>query len=407
MANAGSPPKGGFWSQSALLMAANGLAAVLAAAYASLSGRLLGPEGYGPVAASLALAGLLALISGPLETGINKLAADFHGQGERGQLAALTFGSLRRLVIPVGVGMALWLSLSPIMRQALRFEGFGELAVLALYGAFSMLALVPRGVQRGDHRFLAYGLNLVFEAAARLACGAAAMLLGLGAAGTVGGYAAGMAAALGLGLWQLRDLKSAPPAPARAEHVYAFSLPLFIVYFYFLFVVSADVLVAKRVLPPAEAGIYGACNQLTRLLYLAATPIYQVLFSRVATARAQGMPTGRLKGSVTAAVAAALAVSNLAPLAVGCRASGPGVRRKIRGRSTGAAHPVGDDLTARAGGHRDVRAARGGAHPWLLDVSATVRACWLVCCGNSTAVRSRWPTTVSPRSPVACSWWPA
>jgi O-antigen/teichoic acid export membrane protein len=311
--NTGPATTRGFWSQSAVLIAANGLAAALAAAYASLSGRLLGPEGYAPVAASLALAGMFALILGPLETGINKLAADHHGRGERGRLASLTFGSLRRLALPLGVGLVLWLVVSPLVRRALRFEGSGELHALALYGAFSLLAVVPRGVQRGDHRFVAYGINLVFESATRLACGAAAMLLGLRAAGTVGGYAAGMAAALALALWQLRDLKSEAPAAAGAVRVYAFSPPLFIVYFYFFFVVSADVLVAKRVLSDVDAGLYGACSALTRLLYLAATPIYQILFSRVASARAQGAATGRLAASVTAVVAGGLALSNFLP----------------------------------------------------------------------------------------------
>jgi O-antigen/teichoic acid export membrane protein len=309
----GSPTTRRFLSQSAGLIAANGVGAALAAAYASLSGRLLGPEGYAPVAACLALAGLFSLLLGPLETGINQLAADYHGRDERGRLAWLTAASLRRLALPLTAGVAIWLLVSPLVRWALRFEGSGELHALALYGAFSLLACVPRGVQRGDHRFFAYGMNLVFESAARLACGASAMLLGLGAAGTVGGYSAGMAAALALGLWQLRDLKAEAPAAAGSPSVYVFSLPLFIVYFYFLFVVSADVLVAKRVLSDADAGLYGACGALTRLLYLAATPIYQVLFSRVASARARGEATGRLTVAVTAGVAGALALSNLLP----------------------------------------------------------------------------------------------
>ncbi len=310
---AGTSSTRGFWSQSAVLTVAHGGAAVLAAVYASVGTRLLGPEGYAPVVALMTLAGLLALVLGPLETGITRLAATFHAQGTSGGVAAVCSGVLRRLLGPLAVGLLACLLAGPLVRRALRLDGYRELGVLAAYAVFSTLAIVPRGAQRGDHRFFAYGVNLVVEAAARLGVGAAAMWLGAGAAGAIGGYAAGMVAALTLGLWQLRDLKGGPPTAIERGGLYAFSLPLFIVYFYFSFVVGADMLLAKRVLPPGDAGVYGACTTLTRLLYLAATPIYQVLFSRVATARARGVSSRRLAVSVTAAVAGGLALSNLVP----------------------------------------------------------------------------------------------
>jgi O-antigen/teichoic acid export membrane protein len=308
-----SPRAGSFWSQSAVLIAANGVAAVFSAVYVSVTGRLLGPGGYANVAASLSLAQILLLFVGPLETGVSKFAADYHGGGERGRLATLTYGSLRRLALPLAVGLVAWLALAPLLRRELRYDSFAEVVMVPLYLVLSILACVPRGSQRGDHRFVGYGINQVVEAAVRLAGGAAAVTLGLGAAGALGGYALGMAAALALALWQLRDLRAVPRAPVDVGRIYAFSLPLFVVYFYFLFTMNLDVLVAKRALTAAEAGIYGGCSSLTRMLYLVATPVYQVLFSRVAALRARGLPTARLIGWVAGTVVVGLALAWLVP----------------------------------------------------------------------------------------------
>jgi O-antigen/teichoic acid export membrane protein len=308
----GSPTRG-FWSHSAVLVTATGVSAVLSALYVALSGRLLGPERYGAVAASLSLGSLLAFFFGPFETGVTKFAADYHARSDHGRLGTLAFGTFRRLILPVSAGAVVLLAASPWIRQALRFHSFGELFALTIYSALSFLICLPRGVQRGDHRFFDYGVNQVAESAVRLVAGGAFVLLGLGAGGAVGGYAVGMAAALAFAFWQLRDLRAQPRRALDTAGVYAFSAPLFFVYFYFLFTVNIDVLVAKRFLPAAEVGVYGGCSAITRIVNVAAGPVYQVLFSRIAALRARGSPTRALAASATAVVAVGLALGYAIP----------------------------------------------------------------------------------------------
>jgi O-antigen/teichoic acid export membrane protein len=306
-------PKASFWSQSGQLMVANGAVAVISTAYVALTGRLLGPERYGTVAAALSLAAMVGLLFGPLETGISKFAAEYHASGDRARLATLTFASLRRLAGPLAIGVVVWLAVGPLLKELLRFDTLGALFAISAYAVFSLLVCVPRGTQRGDHRFFDYGLNQVVEAGSRLTSGAAAVLLGLGAAGAIGGYAAGMAVGFALALWQLRDLRDAPRVALDVRRIYAFSLPLFFVYFFTIFTVNVDILVAKRVLSSQEVGLYGASSGVARLVFVVVTPMYQVLFSRLAVLRARGLGTRPLAGWVTALLAAGLAVGYLLP----------------------------------------------------------------------------------------------
>jgi O-antigen/teichoic acid export membrane protein len=313
----GGASKRGFWSHSAILTAGMVAASAVSVAYVALSVRTLGPERYSAVAASLSLAYLLSLLFGPLETGVGKLAAEYHGLGDRSRLATLAFGTLRRLALPLLISVVVWLLVSPLLRAGLRLDSWGVLLAVTGYSAFSLLACVPRGVQRGDHRFFAYGVNQLAESVLRIATGLAAIAAGMGAAGAMAGYAAGMAGAFGLALWQLRDLRGQARVPIAMREVQDFSLPLFLIYFFTLFTVNLDVLVAKRTLGEHQAGIYGACSALTRLVFVLTTPVTQVLLSRVAALRVRGLPTRRIAAQVCGLLAAVLALAGLVPWLAG------------------------------------------------------------------------------------------
>jgi O-antigen/teichoic acid export membrane protein len=310
-----SSERASFFSQSAVLTVANGLSAVLSAAYVAFVGRRLGPAEYATVTAALSVSYLLQLVLGPLETGVAKFAADYHGAGANGKLATLTYSTLRRLRLPVTAGLAGFVVLIPALERALSVADRGALGALGLYAAACLYASVPRGTLRGDHRFTAYGYNQVAESVVRLVGGAGLVWAGVGATGAVAGYAAGMSAALAIGLYQLRDLRRAPalPDPVDEAGLYAFSGPLFFVYGYFLFVTNVDMLTAKRGLPPDAAGVYGSASALARVLYLGATPIYQVLFARVSAKSARGESARELTRIALGVVTIGLGVSNLLP----------------------------------------------------------------------------------------------
>lgn len=304
-----------FLSQSAILVMANVASAALSAAYVSIAGRLLGPDNYGVVTAALSVSYLLSLIIGPLETGVSRFASVYQAEDDHARLARLTPVALRRIAVPLVVACSAGLLLVPALARLVRLPLPVSLLVVA-FTAASLVASIPRGTLRGTHRFLRYGLNQVLESFLRLGIGCLAMILGAQAAGAMVGYSVGIVAAFVFGLAQLRDLRT-NEGGVEIGNLYAFSAPLFVIYAYQLAAVNLDMLYAKRHLSDNVAGLYGAAAAVARLLYLVATPLYQVLFSRVTALHARGEDTRRLSLLVLLVVAAGLAFSNLIPWLMG------------------------------------------------------------------------------------------
>lgn len=304
-----------FVSQSSILVVANGLSALLAAAYVSTSARLLGPDDYGIVTAALSFSYLLTLVIGPLETGISRFASVYQAHEDRARLALLTAVAMRRVFIPLFVSCIAGVLLTRRIGRAVHLPTEVCLLVVA-FTAASLLASIPRGTLRGMHRFLQYGINQVVESCVRLAIGLCSIVLGAHALGALFGYAAGVAAASVFGLAQLRDLRT-DERDVRIDNLYTFSGPLFVVYAYQVATVNLDMMFAKRHLTDSTAGLYGAAAALARILYLVATPLYQVLFSRVTALHARGEDTRRLSMMVLSTVGVGLALSNLVPWLMG------------------------------------------------------------------------------------------
>src|SRR5687768_15255028 len=120
----------------------SGVAAVLSAAYVTLAGRLLGPVEYGSLGTLLALTGLVSLVLAPLETGVAKLVAEYHGEQAPGRMLALLRVAGRRSLLWFAAAAALSAPLLPLARDALNLRSTLELAVfLAYVGAWVLMSV--------------------------------------------------------------------------------------------------------------------------------------------------------------------------------------------------------------------------------------------------------------------------
>lgn len=303
-----------FLSQSATMVIAGGLAALISMAYASLCARWLSPAGYGDLGAALSLAYVLAIFLGPIETSVAKAAAELHGRGERGRMRHLLERALLWTLQVASVGA--------LLCGAVLFAARGWLKLhVAAVPAFSIYLLllfvmsVPRAVLRGDHRFVAYGINQIAEAAVRLIAGLVLIALHAGPTGALLGYGCGAAVAIVLGRAQLSDL----PRSTAQSHFQPQSQAgvVFLVYFYFLYVANVDVLSAKHFLDADQAGFYASASTLTRMLSVVSTPIYQVLFSRITAHHAAGTQQASLGPRAWLLLAIALLFTCSIPFVMG------------------------------------------------------------------------------------------
>jgi O-antigen/teichoic acid export membrane protein len=308
---------GSFLSHASISLVGNVIAAAISVAYMSILGHALTPADYGVVVAALSMGYLLSLLLSPLENGVTKLAAAFHGANEPGRLHALAFVALRRVALPCCVGLLAWWPLTYLLRRWLHVDGIGALMWLGAMCILSVPNAIIAGVMRGDHRFFDYSLARIVDSIVRLAVGIAAIHVGARAGGALAGYVVGIAAAIVFSMARLSDLRKWTPLPIEMRELVSTSLPLLFAFFFFAFSVNFDVLAAKHYLAPEQAGIYGAAATLVRMIYLAATPIYQVLFSHVTARHAQNQRTRRLTTLVAIAMAVGLFASLVIPFYFG------------------------------------------------------------------------------------------
>ena len=275
-------------SESAQMVVGSGVSAFFTMDV-SMCARWLTPVGYGELVAALSISYFLTLAIGPIETGIARLRSP----PLMGRMIALFCANflhdraLRRTLRLSMAGSGLWLLLAWPLKVWLHIDGV-TLFALTAYLVLLFVSSVPRAVLRGDHRFGDYSRYLLQNQspASWRDCS-----LWQAASAPEGQWQATGPGSDSPHVRTMAAARLAPGLPSSAVHAKPSGLqnaPLAIAYFYFLFCVNADVLAVKHYLQATDAGLYGAVSTLSRMLYLLAIPIYQVLFSRIFCAYERG-----------------------------------------------------------------------------------------------------------------------
>jgi O-antigen/teichoic acid export membrane protein len=314
------------FSHSAVTLVGTALSALLSVVYVSLGARLLGPDGYGKVGATIALANLFFLALNPLETGITLGVARLSGRGELDALRQFSRSMLRGLALLGALLLLAFAALVWALDESFFFASRDATLWLGVFCAAAFVACGPRAGMRGSERFGALAINIVLESAVRAAVGLGLLWAGGGPGAMLAGYGVGMSVAVLHGEWALR--KGLGPIPARARGptdlradvllpLRSLSAPLLGLNLYLVTVSNLDVLSATRFLDATQAGLYAGAASLTRMVPVAVQPLLLVLFSRLAAESAAGKDTRATLRLGTLIVVSALGSSLLVPLACG------------------------------------------------------------------------------------------
>ena len=265
--------------------------------------RYLGPPGYGDVATMLALATIVALPLGSVQTVIAREIAQMSAPGTVSRVLR------RSLVVATGVACAVLavglVLLSPI-QEALNIGSEATVAAGLSGIVFGVLAAVLYGFLQGGHRFHALGLSYAISGIARVTFVVPALILGLGAAGALGVNAvAGAIAVLIAGIalasiWRIRD---ASPLPRIERWPVAAT---FIGSLAFAFLTNADIVLASYFLGNEESGIYAAAALLGKAVLFLPSAVVIVLLPKAATRAAAGR---RSEGILLASAGVTLVLS--------------------------------------------------------------------------------------------------
>ena len=254
----------------------------------------LRPSDYAAAFSLVSLQGLTVPATGWLGIVMARTMSVALAEGSPGPARAL----LRRTGLQVmagGVLVAIALSLlSPPIASLLRVQP-GWLVAAALALPFLVALPLVTGALQGAQRFAALSLVLLAQPALRLA---AAFILGRawGGAGVVAGVSLGTAATLLVAAGMVRSDLVGGSNPPAWRSLGGYSVVLIVSGLAQAVLLSTDILLAKALLPPAEAGGYAAIAVLGRAIYWGATSVAIVLFPKVIHRERQGGGAMQLLG---------------------------------------------------------------------------------------------------------------
>lgn len=284
---------------SAVLLVTANVANALHFVFHVVMARLLGPAGYGALAALIALFYVGYVLTEAMQTVMTRYTARASSPGEVRTLVerALRQG-LRASAVITGVYLLLAVALAPLLRLS-----YTLMAVFAL--AFATLPLIPisRGTLLGTNRFGAYGASMLAEVAVKLGLGAFAAWIGWNETGAAAAIGLSLVVAFASGFVPLRDLREIAPVPTPTDGAAAYGVPVLVVTATVMAFYSIDVLLARAVFPAALAGQYAVASLLGKGILLGVTPIMRVMFPLASGAPAGSAARRRVLGATLGFVA--------------------------------------------------------------------------------------------------------
>jgi glycosyltransferase involved in cell wall biosynthesis/O-antigen/teichoic acid export membrane protein len=261
--------------------------------------RLLGPTSYGALAAILAIALVISVPCGVVQTVAAKRASVLRVTGREAETLEAAARSTKGIAL-VGAGLAaLFVAVSPVLAIPLHV-GIGSVALLGPYLLFTLVLGVPIGTLQGGLRFRAIGAVALAGVAVRLGLGVGLVASGWGVPGAVIASSVSQGVALVLAL----ALVSAPRhfwrhARPSLSLLRGGFVPTLFAFAAFWLLVETDLVLARHFLDSYEAGLYAAAGLLARALLFLPAAVCWAALPRFAESGGRGQEARRwLRGAI-------------------------------------------------------------------------------------------------------------
>ncbi|MBV8203391.1 MAG: oligosaccharide flippase family protein [Candidatus Eremiobacteraeota bacterium] len=251
--------------------------------------RRLGPAAYGTLVTLMAVSSLL----GALPYAIGTVAMQETARMWTSHLDGLIGSFVRRtarltLIVAALTGVALGIASIPL-RPYVHVSEPALWWLLGAYVAATFLAVFARGAAQGAHRFHALAASLISEGAAKVGFGFAAVALGYGVAGALGGLIASALISLLVAYVPLTSrAQSTPHIPQEGLRLGGEALKVLAVTAAGSALLFIDMVFAKHHLSGEEAGYFGAAGTLARTIPLGIGLIMMIIMPKAAAAQHVG-----------------------------------------------------------------------------------------------------------------------
>ena len=276
---AGTKHHAAFFRQSGWLMIANvGSGMMMYAVH--LLNKKIPPEQYGVFGVLLAVA--MFVPSMPLQMVFAQQTAQALATDRKRELAGMI-----RLAWLGTFGLCLLLALGTFIWQKDILAGWqitnpADLWITVLVVLFSFWLPMFWGVLQGQQNFLWFGWTYIFNGVGRLGIASLLVLaLGACAGGMMLGVLLGLAAGVGVAVWQTRSLWLLPAQPFDWRNLLKQIVPLLLGFAAVQFFFTADTMFVKAYFSGDDAAFYVSAGTLSRGLMWLVVPLATVMFPKI------------------------------------------------------------------------------------------------------------------------------
>jgi O-antigen/teichoic acid export membrane protein len=243
--------------------------------------RILTTADYGILTALFSLIMIFAIPSETIQTIMAKYSSLNNSEGSLKNLFKKSLKKSINLAILIFIGYFL---ISIFLYKPLKIP-FLLLILTGLFIFASFLSSLSRGFLQGRKMFLSLGLNMVSEGFLKLVLGILFVLTflsldksNLTIYGVIFGVVISSFFAFGISLFSLKNILKSKEQSSSNKGIYIYLKPSFVLILIVLVFFSLDVLMAKILFSPEQAGIYSIAAVLAKIIFVATQPISKAMF---------------------------------------------------------------------------------------------------------------------------------
>jgi O-antigen/teichoic acid export membrane protein len=277
-----------------------------------ISGRLLGPDGYGEFAALLSIFMILTVPTNSLQAMVAKKIAEYQQTDNMQAMREIAIKCLQICLTTAVIALVVFLVLGRPISKFLHIEHVTPIIACGITVAVTILAPVFYGVVQGLQLFIWLGSIMMAYAAGRFIFGWAFIKLGGGVSGALLGGAISSVLVILIAAWVIRRIFSQEHSAQqiRMRDIGRSFLPFIISGALFLILISADQIIVKRKFSSSIAGDYACAAFIGKIILYFPSSVAIVLFPKfVETHIAGGDIRGLLRRGIYIVMLGSLTLS--------------------------------------------------------------------------------------------------
>ena len=246
--------------------------------------RSLSVSDYGILATLFSIIYILALFSESIQTVIAKYSSSAKSNSLLKSLFKRTFKKALKLSFILFI---IYLVISIPLSSLLKID----YSLLALNGLiiFTIFFMpISRGIMQGRKMFMSLGLNMIAESTSKLIFPIIFVFIGWKVYGAIAGVVLATFISFASSFFMLKDIFKAKEGNANTSGIYNYTTPVFVIIFTILIFFSLDIIIAKIVFSPENAGYYAIASILAKTIFFGTQPISKAMFPLTAENKSSG-----------------------------------------------------------------------------------------------------------------------